>query len=108
MTRPTVVSGRFFQRLSDRAWLARVDTQSGLSTAEAEQHCAAEYGFSVRAIETDLPAADFDAFVATHKVAAVRPPVPPPPPLTAGQQAYATATATDRMTLVAKRVGLVP
>ena len=100
--------GRFFQRVSDGAWLARVDTQSPLSTAEAELHCAAEYGVPVRCVESDLPEADFDALRAQRRVGAVAPPRQPPPPLTPEQQAWAVATALERVTMLAKKLGFVP
>lgn len=78
MAQPTVIRGRFFQRVSDSTWLGRVDTQSPLSIAEAELHCAAEYGFPVRVVEVNLPAADWDTLVAQRTVGAVKPPPQPP------------------------------
>lgn len=108
MARPDPIKARFFQRVSDGAWLLRLDTQSPLSTAEAELHCASEYGFPVKAVDVALPYAQFEILTAQRRVGAVSPPVQPPPPLTAEQQAWAAATAAGRLQMIAKKVGLVP
>ena len=101
--------GRFFQRVSDGKWLARVDTGSSLSTAEAVLHCAAEYGVPVKAVEADLPEADFAVLKAQRQAGAIIPPAQPPPPLTAEQQAFAAATTdAQRLGMVAKKLYLVP
>ena len=99
---------RFFQRVSDSQWLARVDTESPLMPVEAELYCAAEYGFPVRAIDTEITPAAFEALRAQRMVGAVIPPVQPPPPLTAEQQAWAAATVAGKLSMIAKRLGLEP
>ena len=101
------MKARFFQRMSDSAWLARVDTGSSLTPAEAVLHCAAEYGVPVRAVEADLPEADFDALRAQRQAGAVSPPAQPPPPLTADEQAWAGMTADQRAVLMAKKLGIL-
>ena len=98
---------RFFQRTSDSAWLARMDKESPLSTAEAVLHCAAEYGIPVRAVEAILSEVDFDALRALRLVGAIFPPPQPPPPLTAEQQAWVIATVTEKLNLIAKKLGFV-
>lgn len=77
MSRPDPIRARFFQRVSDGAWLARVDTQSPVPMAECEAHCAAEYGFPVRCVETTMPTADFDALYAQRRPKMILPPARP-------------------------------
>lgn len=106
MSRPDPIRGRFFQRVSDGAWLARVDTQSPLSTAEAEQRCTAEYGFPVRAVEVTIATADFDSLAAQRRVGAVMPPARPAPAPTTEQAAFAAATSDGKLAMLAGRLGL--
>ena len=107
MAPPEIVKARFFQRASDGAWLARLDTQSPLITAEAELHCAAEYGFPVRAVEVGLESAAFDLLKAQRMVNAVRPPAQPPAPLTPEQVAFAAATPDGKIAMIARKVGFL-
>ena len=102
------MKARFFQRVSDGAWLVRIDTESPLSPAEAELHCASEYGAPVRAVEVELEPVAFDLLKAQRMVNAVLPPAQPPVPLTPEQVAYAAATPENKLVMLARRAGLVP
>lgn len=108
MAQPDPIRARFFQRAGDGAWLARVDTQSPLSSAEAEMHCAAEYGFPVRAVEVTLPYIAFEELAAQRRIGAVQPPVQQPAPLTAEQGVWAAATVETKLNMLARRLGLAP
>ena len=101
------MNARFFRRVSDNAWLGRVDTESPLSPAEGQLHCAAEYGFPVVAVdELNITQAVFDTLRAQRMMNAIRPPVQPPPPLTPEQQAWAAAPIAGKLSMIAKRLGL--
>ena len=104
------MNARFFQRVSDNAWLRRVDTESLLSLAEAGLHCAAEYNFPVLAVdELNITQADFDTLRAQRMAGAVMPPVQAPPPLTPEQVAWASATTIAQIkAIIGKRLGLEP
>ena len=108
MAGPAIINGRFFQRIIDAAWLQRVDTQTSLSVAEVELHCAAEYGFPVRAVAESLPAAQWDSLVALRMMWAIAPPMQPPPPLTPEQVAWAAATLAEKVTMIGQRLGFLP
>ena len=80
MAPPKIVRARFFQRISDSVWTARVDTQSPMTIAEAEAHCAGEYGFSVRCVEADYPdPVQFEMVRAQRMMNAIKPPPQPAP-----------------------------
>lgn len=98
MAGPDPIKARFFQRASDSAWLARVDTQSPLTVAEAELHCAAEYGFPVRAVEVTIPYAAFEALVAQRKIGSVAPPPHPIPPPSRREVLLAKLKASQPLT----------
>lgn len=102
------IKARFFQRVSDGVWLQRLDTQSLLSSAEAEMHGAAEYGFPVRTVDVILPYAQFETLAAQRRVRAVSPPAQPPTPLTPEQRAWAAATPVQRIEMLAKKAGFMP
>lgn len=80
---------------------------SPMTVAQAEAHCAAEYGFRVRCVEVELAPADFETLKTQRMAGAVMPPAQPAPPLTPEQVAYAAATAADKLEMVAKRLNLV-
>lgn len=111
MAPPKIVRARFFQRISDSAWIARLDTSGpnpGMTLAQAEAHCAAEYGFAVRCIEEDYPdPVQFEMVRAQRMMNTVKPPPQPTPPLTPEQVAFVAATAAEKLEMVAKRLNLV-
>ena len=111
MAPPNLIKARFFQRISDGAWTARIDTSGpnpSMTVAQAEAHCAAEYGFPVRCVEAELAPADFETLKTQRRLGAVMPPAKPAPPLTPEQEAYRLATTDQKIEMVAKRTGLVP
>ena len=111
MSAPAVIKARFFQRISDSAWTARVDTSGptpSMTIAEAEVHCAAEYGFPIRCVEADYPdPVQYEMVRAQRMLNAAKPPPQPAPPLTPEQQAFALATTAEKVEMVARRLGLV-
>ena len=113
MAPPAIIKARFFQRISDSAWTARVDTSGpnpSMTIAEAEAHAATEYGFPVRCVEADYPdLVQFDMVRAQRMLNAVKPPAQPPPPLTPEQVAWASATTIAQIkAIIGKRLGLEP
>lgn len=71
--RPEIIKGRFYQRKSDKRWLARVDTSSSLKKEDAEEHCSLEYGFPVTCVELEMPTAEWDALVKARMKNALKP-----------------------------------
>ena len=83
MAPPAILKARFFQRVSDNAWLARLDTSGpnpSMTVAEAAAHCAAEYGFAVRCVEADYPdPVQYEMVRAQRMMNTVKPPPQPAP-----------------------------
>ena len=111
MASPAIIKARFFQRISDNAWIARIDTSGpnpSMTIAQAEGHCAAEYAFPVRCVEADYPdPVQYEMVRAQRMMNAVMPPPRPSLPLTPEQQEFASATVIRKVEMLAKRLNLV-
>ena len=94
MPLPETFRARFFRQVSNGAWTRRIDISNSspsMTIAQAEAHCAVEYGFLVECVEAEMTLVLFETTKSERMVNAIHPPVRPPPPLTAAEIAQAKA-----------------
>ena len=94
---------RTFTRTSDGARLARIDTNSPMTIAEAEAHAEAEYGFPVTVTEAELDAGEL-VTARGESAAGATPRAQPPTQL----ETRLAAVAADRASGLAKVRAVIP